>query len=125
TARRVHLHGQGAPPAAEARRRDREREQGAAAGARPPDVAPAGRAEGDEARLRAHRPAGGRASGKDAQMSLQQRRLLQLFAVLAAWAIVVVARLAYIQLVRHADYVANAKGQQETTLQLAHVSAAI
>src|ERR1043165_566948 len=58
-------------------------------------------------------------------MSLQHRRLLQLFAVLAAWAVIVVARLAYIQIVRHADYVAKAKGQQERTLELAPVRGAI
>ncbi|HEY6140624.1 MAG TPA: penicillin-binding transpeptidase domain-containing protein [Thermoanaerobaculia bacterium] len=58
-------------------------------------------------------------------MNLSNRRLLQLFAVLAAWAIIVVARLAYIQIVRHADYVAKAKGQQERTLELAPVRGAI
>lgn len=58
-------------------------------------------------------------------MNLQQKRLLQLFAVLAAWAIVVIARLAQIQLVRHGEYVARAQRQQERTLDLAPVRGAI
>ena len=58
-------------------------------------------------------------------MTLSQKRLLQLFAFLAAWAIVVVARLVQIQLVRHADYVARAQRQQERTIELAPVRGAI
>jgi len=58
-------------------------------------------------------------------MTPQQKRLLQLFAFLAAWAIVVVARLAQIQLVRHADYVARAQRQQERTIELAPVRGTI
>src|SRR5688572_23115081 len=51
-------------------------------------------------------------------MPLSHRRLLILFASLAAWAIVVVCRLAAIQLVRHDHYVARAQRQQESTLDL-------
>ncbi len=58
-------------------------------------------------------------------MSLQQKRLLQLFAVLAAWAVVVVFRLAQIQLVRHGEYVARAQRQQEHTIELAPVRGTI
>ena len=58
-------------------------------------------------------------------MTLQQRRILQLFAFLAAWAVVVVARLAQIQLVRHGEYVARAQRQQERTIELAPVRGAI
>ena len=58
-------------------------------------------------------------------MSLSQRRLLQIFAFLAAWALVVVARLAQIQLVRHEDYVARAQRQQERTLELHPVRGSI
>jgi len=58
-------------------------------------------------------------------MTLQQKRLLQLFAFLAAWAVVLVGRLVQIQLVRHADYVARAQRQQERTIELAPVRGAI
>jgi len=58
-------------------------------------------------------------------MTIQQRRLVQLFAFLAAWAIVIVFRLAQIQLVRHAEYVARAQRQQERTIELAPVRGAI
>lgn len=58
-------------------------------------------------------------------MSLQHRRLLQLFAFLAAWAIVVVARLAQVQLVRHDEYVAKAMRQQERTISLSPVRGSI
>ena len=58
-------------------------------------------------------------------MTLQQKRLLQLFAFLAAWTVVLVARLVQIQLVRHADYVARAQRQQERTIALAPVRGAI
>src|SRR5256885_1208433 len=37
-------------------------------------------------------------------MTSSQRRLLQIFAFLAAWALVVVARLAQVQLVHHDEY---------------------
>jgi cell division protein FtsI (penicillin-binding protein 3) len=51
-------------------------------------------------------------------MNTSNRRLIQLFAVLAAWAVIVVARLVQIQLVRHDDYVTKATRQQERTLSL-------
>ena len=58
-------------------------------------------------------------------MTVQQRRLVQLFAFLAAWAVVAVARLAQIQIVRHDDYVLRAQRQQERTLPLAPVRGSI
>ncbi|HEY0141709.1 MAG TPA: penicillin-binding transpeptidase domain-containing protein [Thermoanaerobaculia bacterium] len=58
-------------------------------------------------------------------MQISQRRLLQLFAILAAWAIVIIIRLAYIQLVRHDHYVARAQRQQERTLELNPVRGSI
>jgi cell division protein FtsI (penicillin-binding protein 3) len=58
-------------------------------------------------------------------MHVTQRRLLQLFAFLAAWAIVVGGRLVQIQLVRHDHYVARAKSQQERTLTLHPVRGSI
>jgi cell division protein FtsI (penicillin-binding protein 3) len=58
-------------------------------------------------------------------MPLQRKRLLQIFAVLAAWALVVVFRLAQVQLVRHDHYVARAQRQQESTLALNPVRGSI
>ena len=58
-------------------------------------------------------------------MTLQHRRLLQLFAFIAAWGVVVIARLAQVQLVRHEDYVQKAQRQQERTLPLAPVRGSI
>lgn len=58
-------------------------------------------------------------------MNVHQRRLLQVFALLAAWAVVVVIRLVQIQLVRHDDYVARAQRQQERTLTLNPVRGSI
>jgi cell division protein FtsI (penicillin-binding protein 3) len=58
-------------------------------------------------------------------MNLNHRRLLQLFAFLAAWALVVVARLVQVQLVRHDYYVNKAQRQQERTLALNPVRGAI
>ena len=51
-------------------------------------------------------------------MSTSQHRLLQLFAILAAWAFIILARLAQVQLVQHDVYVARAQRQQERTLSL-------
>jgi len=51
-------------------------------------------------------------------MTTPNKRLIQIFAFLAAWALVVVARLVQIQLVRHADYTNRAQRQQERTLSL-------
>jgi cell division protein FtsI (penicillin-binding protein 3) len=58
-------------------------------------------------------------------MPSSQRRLLQLFAVLAAWAVIVIARLVQIQLVRHGEYVVKAARQQERTLSLQPVRGSI
>lgn len=58
-------------------------------------------------------------------MNLPQRRLLQLFAFLVAWGVIVVIRLAQVQLVRHDHYVAKAKSQQERTLALNPVRGSI
>ena len=51
-------------------------------------------------------------------MSLSHRRLLWIFAFLAAWALIIVARLAQVQLVRHEHYVARAQRQHERTVEL-------
>ncbi|HVG24245.1 MAG TPA: penicillin-binding transpeptidase domain-containing protein [Thermoanaerobaculia bacterium] len=58
-------------------------------------------------------------------MPVSHRRLLQVFALLAAWAIVVIARLAQVQLVRHDHYVARAQRQQERTVDLSPVRGSI
>jgi cell division protein FtsI (penicillin-binding protein 3) len=58
-------------------------------------------------------------------MSVSQRRLLYVFAGLAAWSVVVVARLVQVQLVRHDHYVAKAQRQQERTLALNPVRGSI
>jgi cell division protein FtsI (penicillin-binding protein 3) len=58
-------------------------------------------------------------------VSVQYKRLLQLFALLAAWGVVVVARLIQVQLVRHDHYVQKAQRQQERTLPLAPVRGSI
>jgi len=54
-------------------------------------------------------------------MSKSGKRLLQIFAVLAAWAIIVVARLVQVQIVRHDEYMNRAVRQQERTLELSPV----
>src|SRR5438132_1100547 len=58
-------------------------------------------------------------------MNVNQRRLLQLFAVLAAWALIVIARLAQVQLLHHDEYVTRAQRQQERTLSLEPVRGSI
>ncbi|HEX7681892.1 MAG TPA: penicillin-binding protein [Thermoanaerobaculia bacterium] len=58
-------------------------------------------------------------------MPISQKRLLQLFAFLAAWAVIVIARLVQIQLVRHGEYVIKAARQQERTLALQPVRGSI
>jgi cell division protein FtsI/penicillin-binding protein 2 len=58
-------------------------------------------------------------------MIISQRRLLQLFAVLATWALIVLARLAQVQLFHHVAYVAKAQRQQERTLSLEPVRGSI
>lgn len=58
-------------------------------------------------------------------MGIPQRRLLQLFAFLAAWGLVVIARLVHIQLVQHDHYVTRAQRQQERTLSLNPVRGSI
>lgn len=51
-------------------------------------------------------------------MNASGRRLIQLFAFLAAWAVVVIARLVQVQIVRHDEYTRRAVRQQERTLSL-------
>ena len=58
-------------------------------------------------------------------MPTSQKRLLQLFAFLAAWAVIVIARLVQIQIVRHGEYVVKAARQQERTLALQPVRGSI
>jgi cell division protein FtsI (penicillin-binding protein 3) len=58
-------------------------------------------------------------------MTPSYRRLLQLFAFLAVWALVIIARLVQIQIVRHDEYVARAQRQQERTLALNPVRGSI
>jgi cell division protein FtsI (penicillin-binding protein 3) len=58
-------------------------------------------------------------------MPASHKRLLQLFAVLATWAVIVIARLVQIQLVRHGEYVGKAARQQERTLALQPVRGSI
>src|SRR5688500_19252022 len=58
-------------------------------------------------------------------MRLSQRRLLQLSAFLAAWAVIIVFRLMHVQLVRHDHYVERALKQQESTLALNPVRGSI
>src|SRR5437868_15189714 len=58
-------------------------------------------------------------------MNVSHRRLIQLFAFLAAWGVVVAARLVQVQLVRHDEYVARAQRQQERTLELSPVRGSI
>src|SRR5438132_8564719 len=58
-------------------------------------------------------------------MNVNHRRLLQLFAVLAAWALIVIARLAQVQLLHHDEYVTRAQRQQERTLSLEPVRGSI
>jgi cell division protein FtsI (penicillin-binding protein 3) len=58
-------------------------------------------------------------------MALSQRRILQLFAILAAWAVIVIARLAQVQLAEHDHYVQRAQRQQERTLDLKPVRGSI
>jgi len=52
-------------------------------------------------------------------------RMLQLFAFLAAWAMIILARLAQVQIVQHDAYVAKAQRQQERTLSLEPVRGSI
>ncbi|HUJ14739.1 MAG TPA: penicillin-binding transpeptidase domain-containing protein [Thermoanaerobaculia bacterium] len=58
-------------------------------------------------------------------MNLNHRRLLQLFAILAAWAFILLARLGQVQVVQHDTYVARAQRQQERTLSLEPVRGSI
>ena len=58
-------------------------------------------------------------------MSKSRKRFLQIFAVLAAWGVIVVARLVQIQLVRHDHYTVRAQRQQERTLALNPVRGSI
>ena len=58
-------------------------------------------------------------------MQISHRRLIQVFAFLAAWGVVVIARLVQVQLVRHDHYVTRAQRQQERTLDLNPVRGSI
>ena len=58
-------------------------------------------------------------------MNRSDHRMLQLFAILAAWAFIILARLAQVQLVQHDAYVAKAQRQQERTLSLEPVRGTI
>ena len=58
-------------------------------------------------------------------MTISQKRIVQIFAALAAWAVVVVMRLAYVQLLKHGHYEARAQRQQERTLALLPVRGSI
>ena len=58
-------------------------------------------------------------------MNRSHKRLLQLFAFLAAWAIVVVIQLVRVQLVKHDHYVQKAIKQQERTVTLNAVRGSI
>src|SRR5712691_5649723 len=58
-------------------------------------------------------------------MTTSSKRLMQVFALLTAWAVVVVVRLVQVQIVRHDDYMIRALRQQERTLGLNPVRGAI
>ncbi len=58
-------------------------------------------------------------------MTVPHKRLIQIFAVLAAWAVVVVARLVQVQILRHGEYMNRALRQQERTLDLSPTRGAI
>ena len=58
-------------------------------------------------------------------MKLSSKRLLQIFAVLAAWAIIVILRLVQVQILRHEHYSNRALRQQERTLALNPVRGSI
>ncbi len=58
-------------------------------------------------------------------MQISHRRLIQVFAFLAAWGVVVIARLVQVQLVRHEHYVVRAQRQQERTVDLSPVRGSI
>src|ERR1051326_1281685 len=58
-------------------------------------------------------------------MNTSNKRVIPLFAFLAAWAFVVVARRVQIQIVRHDDYIRTARRQQERTLSLNPVRGSI
>lgn len=58
-------------------------------------------------------------------MTRSDKRLLQICAFVAAWAIVILFRLGQIQLWRHADFVQRAQKQQERTIELQPTRGAI
>jgi len=58
-------------------------------------------------------------------MTRSSKRVLQLFAVLTAWALVVLVQLVNVQLVRHSYYMARAQRQQERVIALAPVRGSI
>ncbi|MDX1583259.1 MAG: hypothetical protein R3338_06620, partial [Thermoanaerobaculia bacterium] len=58
-------------------------------------------------------------------MTIQRRRMILLFGAMTAWMLVVLARLAQIQLAHHDEYVDRAVRQQERTVALAPVRGSI
>ena len=58
-------------------------------------------------------------------MTISRKRLLMVGSFLVAWAIVVVGRLAQVQILRHDDYVAKAARQHERTIELTPVRGSI
>ncbi len=58
-------------------------------------------------------------------MTIQKRRMILLLAGMTAWMLIVIARLAQIQIARHDDYVQRAVRQQERTVALAPVRGSI
>ena len=58
-------------------------------------------------------------------MTISQKRIVQMFAVLTAWALIVVAKLIYVQLIRHDHYESRAQRQQERILSILPVRGSI
>ena len=58
-------------------------------------------------------------------MTISQKRIVQIFAALTAWAVIVVAKLMYVQLIKHDHYESRAQKQQERTLALLPVRGSI
>lgn len=58
-------------------------------------------------------------------MTISQKRIVQIFAALTAWVVIVVAKLVYVQLIKHDHYESRAQKQQERTLSLLPVRGSI
>lgn len=58
-------------------------------------------------------------------MTPSRARLIQIYALLVAWGVIVVIRLAYVQVVRHDHYTQRAQRQQEQTLAINAVRGSI